>query len=165
LNNEPDILVQFEPSSGGTVTSGGQIKVWVQDECAPTVAPGTQLDPNTGAITAVGTPTALAPDGYPWEPVLYVNGTAYVPTTIKGSVTVAPPPLDRSNCIGGGTGIISGPTPDPVQAPIIPGYYTAEDIWDVNSLGLSAGTYNGEFVIHDGDVNRAIACVTIVIGP
>jgi hypothetical protein len=40
---------------------------------------------------------------------------------------------------------------------------TAEDIWDVSSLGLRPGTYVAEFGIHDGDDNRGVGCVTIVI--
>jgi hypothetical protein len=41
--------------------------------------------------------------------------------------------------------------------------YTTEDIWDVSALGLKPGTYSAEFVIHDGDRDRAIGCVTITI--
>jgi hypothetical protein len=43
--------------------------------------------------------------------------------------------------------------------------FNSEDIWDVSTLGLAPGTYTGEFVIHDGDTDRAVGCVTIVIAP
>jgi hypothetical protein len=41
--------------------------------------------------------------------------------------------------------------------------YTAEFIWDVNSLGLKPGQYLAEFVIHDGDRDRGVGCVAITI--
>ena len=41
--------------------------------------------------------------------------------------------------------------------------YSTEVVWDVSALGLAPGTYVGEFVIHDGDHDRAIGCVTITI--
>ena len=53
---------------------------------------------------------------------------------------------------------------DPVPAGSVSSQaYTGEDIWDVSSLGLAPGTYIAEFVIHDGDRDRGVGCVTIVI--
>ena len=41
--------------------------------------------------------------------------------------------------------------------------YTTELIWEVTSLGLGPGAYIAEFVIHDGDYERAVGCINIVI--
>ena len=43
--------------------------------------------------------------------------------------------------------------------------FSTEFIWDVASLGLKPGTYLAEFVIHDGDHDRAVGCVVITIDP
>jgi hypothetical protein len=40
---------------------------------------------------------------------------------------------------------------------------TSEYIWTVSALGLTAGTYDAQYVIHDGDRNIGIGCVTITI--
>jgi hypothetical protein len=53
---------------------------------------------------------------------------------------------------------------DPVPGnPPLSNRYTGEDIRDVSSLGLGPGTYVAEFVIHDGDDDRGVGCVTIVV--
>jgi hypothetical protein len=41
--------------------------------------------------------------------------------------------------------------------------YHFEHIWDVSSLDLPPGTYSAEFLIYDGDRDRGIGCVDIVI--
>jgi hypothetical protein len=41
--------------------------------------------------------------------------------------------------------------------------YTGEFIWDVTTLGLGPGSYTAVFSVHDGDRDRAIGCVNIVI--
>jgi len=45
-----------------------------------------------------------------------------------------------------------------------PERYTTELVWDVSALGLKPGRYGAEFVIHDGDRDRAVGCVTIDVG-
>ncbi len=160
-NDEPEILVGYSPSQGQTVGAGGQIKVWVNDEGAPIIAPNEQINPSTGQITTPGDRTAKAQDGYLWEPALYIapqtaenGGTPHFPTYIKG---------DYNNSTSKGSGSnIPGMEPVPAGAKLSE-QYTAEDIWDVNSLGLAPGTYIAEFVIHDGDDNRGVGCVTITI--
>jgi len=162
VNNEPEILVGYSPAPGQTVSATGQIKVWVNDEGAPIIAPNEQIDASTGQITTPGDRTAKAPDNYLWEPALYIspqtaesNGTPHFPNYVKGDYNNAPP--DK----GAGT---KGPQIDPVPAgSVISESYTAEYIWNVTSLGLAAGTYQAEFVIHDGDRDRGIGCVSIVI--
>jgi hypothetical protein len=165
-NNEPDILVGYSPATGQTVDGSGQIKVWVKDEAAPFIAPGEVVDPNTGAITTPGDRTAKAPDGYLWEPALYIapasaesGGTPNFPTAIKGWY----------RAYGSSAVDVNGMDPPPGPQPMTPdlgrpyGDYTGEDIWDVKSLGLGPGSYVAEFVIHDGDTDRGVGCVTIVI--
>jgi hypothetical protein len=163
VNNEPEILVGYAPASGEVVGANGQIKVWINDEGAPIIAPGEQLDPATGQITTPGDRAAKAPDGYLWEPALYIapqsaenGGTPHFPSLIKGS-------YNNTTKKGAGA-LILGMDPPPVGT-MLPETYTAEDIWDVNALGLGPGTYIGEFVIHDGDHDRGVGCVTIVIDP
>jgi hypothetical protein len=163
VNNEPDILVGYAPANGQTVGANGQIKVWVNDEAAPKIAPNEQIDPNTGAILTPGDRTAKADDGYLWEPALYIapqtaesGGAPHFPTAIKGSYNNQPQ-IPKSS----GT-LVAGMDPVPAGA-TLDERYTAEDIWDVSSLGLGPGTYTAEFVIHDGDTDRAVGCVTIVI--
>lgn len=160
-NNEPKILVGYAPANGQTVGANGQIKVWVNDEGAPIIAPGEVVDPNTGAITTPGNRAAKAPDGYLWEPALYIapqsaenGGTPHFPTAIKGS-------YNNTTQKGAGT-LVPGMDPVP-GSPQLSQQYTGEDIWDVSSLGLGPGTYMAEFVIHDGDRDRGVGCVTIVI--
>jgi hypothetical protein len=161
VNNEPEILVGFEPALGQWVGAGGQIKVWVNDENAPIIAPGEVVNPTTGAITTPGDRTARADDGFLWEPALYIapqsaenGGTPHFPTAIKGSYNNTP--------FRGVGDLVAGMDPVPGGALLFEDF-TAEDIWDVNSLGLSPGTYLGEFVIHDGDRDRGVGCVNIII--
>ena len=161
INNEPNILVGYAPSNGQTVGAGGQIKVWINDEGAPIIAPGEQVDPNTGAITKPGDRTAKAADGYLWEPALYIapqsaenGGMPHFPTAIKGSY--------NNTTIKGAGMMVAGMDPPPPGANLS-STYTGEDIWDVNSLGLGPGVYTAEFVIHDGDRDRGVGCVTIII--
>jgi hypothetical protein len=160
-NNEPKILVGYAPANGQTVGANGKIRVWINDEGAPIIAPNEQIDPATGTITTPGDRTAKAPDGYLWEPALYIapqtaenGGTPHFPTAIKGS-------YNNTTQKGGGALV---PGMDPVPAGSVSSQaYTGEDIWDVSSLGLAPGTYIAEFVIHDGDRDRGVGCVTIVI--
>jgi hypothetical protein len=160
-NDEAEILVGYSPAQGQSVGAGGQIKVWVNDEGAPIIAPGEQINSSTGQITTPGDRAAKAPDGYLWEPALYIapqtaesGGPPHFPQYIKG---------DYNNTTSKGSGSnIPGMDPVPAGANLTE-QYTAEDIWDVNSLGLNPGTYIAEFVIHDGDDNRGVGCVTITI--
>jgi hypothetical protein len=161
VNTEPKILVGYAPASGQAVGAGGQIKVWVNDEGAPIIAPGEQVDPNTGAITMPGDRTAKAADGYLWEPALYIapqsaenGGTPHFPTAIKGSY--------NNTTVKGPGMMVAGMDPPPAGS-TLGSTYTGEDIWDVSSLGLGPGVYTAEFVIHDGDRDRAVGCVTIQI--
>ena len=162
INDEPEILVGYSPASGESVGANGLIKVWVNDEGAPFIAPNEVVDLATGQITTPGDRTAKAPDGFLWEPALYIypdtidrGGTPHFPTLIKGEFSNVPPKK--------GTKIIGSPIEPPPTGTKQSEKYTAEFIWDVNSLGLSSGTYQAEFAIHDGDDNRGVGCINIVI--
>jgi hypothetical protein len=147
---------------GQTVGLTGQIKVWVNDENPPFIAPGEQVDNTTGAITMPGTRTATAADGLLDEPALYIapqsptnGGTPHFPQWIKGSYNNNPPTRGTFN---------AGAPIDPLPAGATPNsLYTGEFVWDVSALGLAPGTYTAVFSVHDGDRDRAIGCVTIVI--
>ena len=145
----------------------------MDDENAPFIAPGEIVDSTTGNITTPGDRTAKAPDGYLWEPALYIlpqsaatGGTPHFPVMIKGDFNNAPPTRGT-----GGTGAPIDPSPGGAGAAptcifgiCIGGTaYHAEYIWDVNSLGLPPGNYAAEFLIFDGDRDRGVGCVNITI--
>jgi len=161
VNNEPEILVGYAPATGQSVGAGGQIKVWVNDEGAPIIAPGEIVDATTGMITTAGDRSAKAPDGYLWEPALYIapqsaetGGTPHFPSLIFG---------DYNNTTQKGGGLhVAGMEPPPAGS-VLAEKYTAELVWSVDALGLAPGSYIAEFVIHDGDRDRGIGCVTITI--
>ena len=162
VSTEPEILVGYAPAMGQTVGVTGQIKVWVNDENAPFIAPGEQVDNTTGAITTPGMRTATAADGLLDEPALYIapqsptnGGTPLFPQWIKGSYNNNPP--TRGTFTGGAT------IDPPPAGSTLAARYTGEFIWDVSKLGLGPGTYTAVFSVHDGDRDRAIGCVTIVI--
>jgi hypothetical protein len=164
VSDEPEILVGYSPDVGQTVGLHGQIKVWVNDENPPFIAPGEMVDNTTGAITAPGNRTATASDGLLYEPALYIapqtptnGGTPHFPQWVKGSYNNNPP--TRGTFTGGA----------PID-PLPPGsmlgaVYTGEFIWDLSTLGLRPGSYVAVFSVHDGDHDRAIGCVNVVITP
>lgn len=162
VNSEPEILVGYEPDLGKTVGATGQIKVWVNDEQVPIIAPNETVDTSTGKITTPGDRAAKAPDNFLWEPALYIapqtadtNGTPHFPDFIKGRYNNTPP----ASGIG-----VKGATIDPAPLPAkISEVFTSEYIWNVSSLGLAKGSYQAQFLVHDGDTDRGIGCVTINI--
>jgi hypothetical protein len=164
VNTEPEIIVGYQPGNGQTVGGNGQIKVWVNDEGAPIIATNEQVDATSGVITAPGDRAAKAPDSYLWEPAVYIapntaemGGTPYFPQNIKGDY--------NNSYLGiGFPHHVSGMDPVPPGS-MVTEIFTAEYIWDVNALALAPGTYLAEFVIHDGDSDRGIGCVSIVITP
>jgi hypothetical protein len=176
VNTEPGILAAYYPGTGQTVAANGQIKVWVNDERPPYVAPNEQINLSTGAITQPGDRTAKASDNYLYEPALYLdgatveaNGSPHFPDFIKGQF--------NNNPTQGGflkPTVVTGPKYDPLpagSAPVggpnpngfDPNQYTAEYLWNVSGLGLTTGSHQAEFVIHDGDFDRAVGCVSIQI--
>jgi hypothetical protein len=162
VNKEPGILAAYLPGNGQTVGANGQIKVWVNDEAPEIIATGEQVDHTTGAITAPGDRTATAPDGYLWEPAVYIapqsaetGGTPHFPSYIRGYF---------NNNLGQGIPVyIPGTEVPPPGTPPFQSPYTTEVVWDVSALGLAPNTYIAEFVIHDGDREHGVGCVTISI--
>ena len=160
VNTEPGILLAYSPPPGVAVSTNGVIKVWVNDEGAPFVAPGEQVDSSSGLVTAPGNRSATAADGLLYEPALYFapgtplnGGTPYFPTWIKGQYNNQPPtvgPVQTSCCMD------SLPFTGRDK-------YSVEYVWDVSKMNLGPGTYTAIFVIHDGDRDRGIGCVTIAI--
>lgn len=174
VNTEPEILGGYSPYPGQTVGATGQIKVWVDDENSPFIAPGEQVDTTTGVVTAPGDRTAKAPDGFLWEPALYISpqtaasgGKPYFPSLIKGSYNNNPPTRGTGAPGAALDPIPPGTPPPPASSRNRRGggnlAYHAEFVWDVSALGLAPGTYAAEFLIYDGDKDRGIGCVNIVI--
>jgi hypothetical protein len=171
INTEPTILVAYYPGPGQT--SSDFVKVWVDDENPPFIAPGEQIDSTTGAVTLAGDRGAKANDGYYYEPALYISpataetgGAPHFPDMIKGNVNNDPNSFNGGFLGGKGIAGINGPAPDPLpvdaQTPREP-EHKAEYIWNVANLGQPAGTYQAEFVVHDGDRDRGVGCVSITI--
>jgi hypothetical protein len=178
VNTEPIILTAYFPGQGQTVGNGPNdyVKVWVNDERPPFISPGELFDLTTGVVTTPGNRTAKADDNYLYEPALYISpataetgGTAHFPDIIKGQVNNNP-----SNSAFLKPQVVNGPHWDPLPAGSngvggpnpngsAPNDYVAEYLWKVSNLGLTAGTYQAEFVIHDGDFDRGVGCVAITI--
>jgi hypothetical protein len=164
INNEPEILVYpNEQTTTVTVPSGGQVKVWVNDEGAPFISQNEQVNLSTGQVISPGDRAAKAPDNYLWEPALYISpataesgGEPHFPTAVKGQFSNTPGVKSQ-----GITGAAYDPLPTGAIA--LAEDYTAEFIWDVSSLGLTPGSYQAEFVIHDGDRDRGVGCYTLQI--
>jgi len=173
INNEPEILIGYLPSSGQSVTNTGQIKVWVNDERAPLIAPNEKVDTTQdGHIITPGNRTAQAHDRYLFEPAIYISPdtaesgeSAHFPDFIKGQFNNAgkvPGNIIKGVAIDPippGSKKAGGPNPNGSN----PNVYLAEYVWNVSSLGLTTGTYQVEFLIHDGDIDRGIGCVGITI--
>ncbi|HWY79645.1 MAG TPA: hypothetical protein VNW29_04775 [Candidatus Sulfotelmatobacter sp.] len=171
-NSEKEILIGYLPGLGQSVSSTGQIKVWVNDESPPFISPGEQVDKATGQITKAGNRAVKAEDGYLYEPALYIapqtveaGSSPFFPNLVKGDYNNSPPligHLSKSVPIEQpppGSKPIGGPNPNGPEANI----YKSEFIWNVSSIGLTTGTYQAEFLIHDGDHDRGIGCVSLVI--
>lgn len=163
VNDEPEILVTYSPTTGATTTATGQVKVWVTDEGSPFIAPNEQVDKSTGQVTSPGDRTAKAEDGFLYEPALYVapgkaenGGTPHFPDFIKGNYNNDPP-----NRGSGTDGAPYDPIPNGKAGNLLD--YTAEYVWNVSSLGLAAGSQQVEFVIHDGDHNRGVGCINVTV--
>ena len=170
INNEPEILAAYSPAQGQTVPATGQIKVWVNDEWAAFIAPGEQVDNTTGAILMSGDRSQKSHDGYLYEPALYIapntadkGGTPHFPSLIKGWYNNAPPATKPRRMAGVQLGTQGAPVDPAPSGTKLREQYTTEFVWEVKDLGLAPGRYFGQFVIGDGDYDRAIGCVTIEV--
>ena len=178
FNREPYIFIASDPLPGGTAVPGGRIRVWVDDGNGGSVSDGENIDKNTGQIITPGDRTATDGKGtgyYLWEPALYITpltspnqpgpysgdaengGKPYFPQYVRGRVVYTDSNTTRFLQI------------PPIESPVgfeVPrskdhGGNQAQFIWEVNSLGLTPGFYRSQIVVHDGDGDLAINCVTI----
>ena len=135
INNEPEILAAYLPEDGDSVSQCGDIKVWVNDEWASFIAPGEEVDPSTGEVTKPGDRTKLAPDGYLYEPALYIeNMPPIFPTFIKGWYNNDPENFERNK--SNPPGAEGPPIDDPPPGTDLSEDFTTEFVWNLCSLNL-----------------------------
>lgn len=172
-NTEPEIIEAYSPQTGGNVGADGKIIVWVVDELPPIVAPGLTTNAD-GSVKDKGNQGAIATDGFLDDPALYVDtpvehgGSPIFPDAVKGVYDPNPP---NATCTGyscyQNAKSVNGATPDSVPAGTkkvdcgAPICYESEYVWNVSSLGISTGTHQAEFLIHDGDRDRGVGCITV----
>lgn len=156
-NVHPEAIVAYSPQQATAISTTGQIKLWVSDTQRPYIAPDEQLVKYTGVIKIPGNRTATAPDGYLWEPQLYIfpwtvekNGQPYFPSLIQGDY------------FNGTPNVSYGSDPLPYYAPPLSNY-TVEFTWNVKDIGLTDGDYQIEFVVHDGNQKLGIKCIELRI--
>jgi hypothetical protein len=157
-NKNPQAIIAYTPSQSTAISSvDGQISLWVTDTQPPIIASGEAILRSSGAIKTPGDHTARAPDGYLVEPSLYIfpqtvenNGKPYFPTFIKGAYN------NGTHLISDNSDIL------PIDALPTKGF-TVEFVWNVASIGLTDGDYNIEFVVHDGNSNLAVKCMSVRI--
>ena len=189
-NSEPEILAAYSHAPGESVAANGQIKVWITDELPPYIAEGEQIDETTGRIVVPGDLAGLNFDGYLNEPTLYLTSattsmaTGFYPQWVMGDYNNMPSAGPDITKLFGGT-VPHGPAPEPLPASatgVLPQTYNSEFIWEVSEGGtgevevfefiwevsemqLEPGSYSAEFVVHDGDLDRAVGCIAIDIAP
>jgi hypothetical protein len=154
-NKHPEAIVAYEPDQASAVSTDGQIKLWVSDTKPPYISPNEEVQKSTGEVKTPGSRTAKAPDGYYWEPQLYIfpqtvekNGKAYYPNYVEGDYFNGIP------LVSYGSDILP-PDALPLSS------YTVEFVWNVSAIGLTDNDYDIEFVVHDGNQNLAVKCITI----
>ncbi|HVA96558.1 MAG TPA: hypothetical protein VND99_02795 [Candidatus Acidoferrales bacterium] len=154
-NVHPEAIVAYSPAQSNAVSAYGQIKIWVSDTKQPYIAPNEQIIKSSGAIKTPGNRAATAPDGYRWEPQLYVfpatvenNGKAYFPDLIQGDYFNGAPNVSY------GSDILP-----PYALPL--SSYTVEFVWNVSDIGLTDGDYEIEFVVHDGNQKLGVKCMNL----
>ncbi len=155
-NKHPEALIAYLPLQSQAVSSTGQIKLWVSDTRPPYIAPNEKITKSTGDVKTPGDRTELAPDGYIYEPALYIipktveaKGKAYYPSFVRG---------DYNNLAM--TGVSYGSDNLPPNALKLSSY-TVEFIWNVKDIGLTDGEYKIEFVAHDGNKRLGIRCMNL----
>lgn len=154
-NARPEIIAHVSPAHAQAISSDGRIRIWVNDDKHPMIAPGERITRNSGAIITPGDRAARAPDGYLLEPALYVfprtadaGGQAYFPTNIRG---------DYNN---GSIRIAYGIERMPADVVLKFGY-TSQYTWNVKDLGLAPGSYSLQLVVMDGTDKHAVKCINI----
>lgn len=160
-NNEAGIIVAYSPISGQTISVSGKVRIWVNDEYAPVIAPNEQVNLKTGQITSYGNTSALAHDKFLYEPAVYISpqdaetnlNAGHFPDNIKGDFDNKPPSTKVA---------IKGAPVDPLPSgSSAPEKFTSMYTWNVGSLNLSPGIVQLEFSIPDGDEDRGFGCITL----
>lgn len=91
------------------------------------------------------------------------GGTPHFPRYIRGWYNNLPPTNGRKPAKNAG---VAGATIEaPPAGTTLSEKFNTEEIWEVSDLGLAPGVYDAEFIIADGDLDRAVGCVTIQIAP
>jgi hypothetical protein len=155
VNARPEIIAYVYPPNGEGISVEDQIKIWVNDNKPPLIAPAEKITRNSGAIITPGDRTAKAPDGHLYEPALYVfpqsveaGGQPYFPTNIRGDY--------NNGTIRLAFGIER--LPAHIQ---LKNRFTSQYTWNVKDLGLQPGAYQLQFVVMDGADKHAITCVSM----
>jgi hypothetical protein len=159
-NVHPEALIAFTPSQASAVSTGGQISLWVSDTKPPYIAPNELVVNSTGAIAVPGdvlstTSPGYISDGYLFEPQLYIfpqtlekGGKYYFPDYVRGAYFNGTPEVSDN------TDVLP---PDSLPT----SSQTAEYLWNVQSIGLTDGDYNIEYVAHGGHGNLGVKCVSL----
>lgn len=157
-NKNPELIIATYPPNGTGITKDDQIKAWLNDSTPFKVAPGEIITRGSGAVKTPGDRTAKAPDNYLIEPALYIfpntadaGGRPYFPTFLKGSYD------------NGDIRVSYNSDPVPNSATFKDKGRSLELVWNVKDLNLGTGSYQLQFVAHDGQGNLAVKCVSMRI--
>jgi hypothetical protein len=154
-NKHPEALVAYLPNQATAISINGQIKLWVSDTHPPAIAPNEFITKSSGSVKVPGDRAATAPDGFLWEPQLYV-----FPATIENSGKAYFPVLVQGNYNNGTDKVSYGS--DNIPPTALPlSNYTVEFTWNVKDIGLTDGEYKIEFVAHDGNTKLGVRCMTL----
>ena len=155
-NKHPEALVGYSPQQAYAISTNDQIKLWVSDSQPPFISPNEVINRSAGDVKTPGDRNATAPDGYKWEPQLYVfpqtvdkNGQPYYPDFVHGNYNTT---------LVEGVSYGSDNLP-PNSLPL--GKFTAEFVWNVKSIGLTDNDYQIQFVAHDGNKQLGVKCINL----
>jgi len=157
-NTNPEMIIATTPTNGTGVQTDAQIKVWINDSAPLKIAPGETVVRGSGAITSPGDRSAKAPDGYIWEPALYIfpntvdaGGRPYFPTFIRGAYN------------NGDIRVAYGADPIPANITYTDKGRSVELIWNIKDLNLAPGSYQLQFTAHNVNNQMGIACISMRI--
>jgi hypothetical protein len=190
-SGEPYILYATSPSPDGVAGPGQQIKLWYSDELALTLGDGAvsamKNHPSDHVVNPqIGNQAKRDTQGFPIFPAIFLSDVTSDPNNVIGSAQQGGTPYPPSEVYGtwkaanaknpqkNGWKLPAGADPFPAKSSLAPlpnhkieNEFSAEIIWNVNSLPLVSGhTYVVQFVLHDGDQNKnggdlGIGCTTI----
>jgi hypothetical protein len=157
-NVHPNALVAYWPPQATAISTTDQIELFVSDTKPPYISPNEIITRSSGAVKVPGDRAATAPNGYLWEPQLYVfpqtvekDGRPYFPSWVQG---------DYNN--GAMTGVSYGSGTLPVDSLPL-SKFTVEYVWNVKDIGLTDGEYSIEFVAQDGNAKVGMRCMSLRI--